>query len=111
MAILATAIIFIMQALARGAYVLAVARNRLRAYAFCVTKMAELELGFREGQTPKTHGDFRLEGDRFDWRVDTAPDASDEEFELVTLTVDWQQGHASYESRVSTVRHAAKAEP
>lgn len=103
-AILATALVFILQACARGAYVLTQSKYRLRAYAFASAKMADVELAFRQGVVPKTAGEFRVGPDQFHWRVETAPSTDDPQLEQVTLTVDWRQGRNAYESRVVTMR-------
>ena len=110
-AILASAAVIIMQALARGAYTLALAHNRLRAYAFCASKMADLETHFRDANPLDTHGEFRNGRDQFQWHVETSPVSDDPPFELVTLTVGWQQGRAAYESQVSALRRVVQAAP
>ena len=103
-AILATATVFILQAFARGAYALALAKNRFNAYAFASAKMADLELGFSKGVIHKPEGQFRIGKDEFQWRVEASPVVEDSQLELVTLTVGWQQGRNEYESRVSLLR-------
>ena len=110
-AILASAAVIIMQALAHSAYVLALANNRLRAYTFCTSKMADLETHLRDASPLDTHGEFQIGQDQFQWHVDTSPVSDDPHFELVTLTVGWEQGRAAYESQVSALRHIAQAKP
>ena len=103
-AILATALVFILQACVRGAYVLTQTQYRLSAYAFASAKMADLELAFRQGVIPKVSGEYRVGREQFRWHVNTAPSSEDPRFELVTLTVGWHQGRNAYESRVATLR-------
>ena len=110
-AILASASVLVMQAFVRGAYVLALARNRLGAYTFASAKMADLELGFARGVAPKPSGQFQIGRDQFQWRVEAAPASQDPELELVTLTVDWHQGSRAYASRVSMLRRLPEVPP
>ena len=102
-AILASAIVLIMQAFARGAYALSLSRNRLRAYTFAAAKMADLELGVRQGIPPKPDGQFRIGQDRFHWQVSAAPIPDEPALALVTLTVGWTQGRREYTSQTSLV--------
>lgn len=102
--ILAGATVFVLQALVRGAHALTLARNRLRASTFASAKMADLELQFRQGLAPDPAGRFRMGRDQFTWRVDAEPAASDPQLELVTLTVNWQQGPHTYASQLGTLR-------
>ena len=110
-AILASAAVLIMQALARGAYTLALADNRLKAYAFCATKMADLEMQFNSAAALDTHGEFRSGRDQFEWHVESSAISDDPTLELITLTVGWQQGRDAYTSHVSALRHLAQAQP
>ena len=102
--ILSTSLVFILQACARGAYVLTQSYYRLKAYAFASAKMADLELAFHQGVIPKADGEFRVGRELFRWQVATRPFSEDPQFELVTLSVGWHQGLNAYESRVETLR-------
>ena len=108
--ILASAIVLIMQALARGAYALSSAETRTNVYAFSVAKMADLALGLDQGVIPKPSGQFQAGNVPVHWRVDAAPVDGEPELELMTLTVDWSQSGRPYESRVSTVRRVTLEE-
>ena len=110
-AILASAIVLIMQAFARGAYALNLSSNRLRAYAFAASKMADLELSVRQGVEPKPDGQFRIGQDRFQWQVSATPIPDEPALKLVTLTVEWAQGKRSYTSQTSLVTRAPAAQP
>jgi prepilin-type N-terminal cleavage/methylation domain-containing protein len=103
-AILASAAVLIMQALAKGAYVSTLAHNRLRAYAFSTAKLTDLEVAFAQGLTPDSEGEFRDGRQSFHWLVETAPAAADPALEQVTLTVDWRQGRHAHDSHVTMVR-------
>ena len=102
-AILAGAVVLIMQALARGAYLMRLAENRLLAYTFATAKMADLETSLRQGEVPKLFGEFRNGLERFDWRVHADPE-EDPRLERLTLTVEWRQGRDAYQSSVSLLR-------
>ncbi len=102
--ILASASVLVMQALARGAYTLAVATNRIRAYAFVATKMAELSTSLRQGIAPDRSGHFRVGRDEFRWYVQSSELPDGPKLELITLTVGWRQGRRPYEARVGMVR-------
>ena len=99
-AILASASVLVLQALMRGAYAVALAQNKLRAYAFASAKMADLEISVTRGVVPKTDGTFGFGHDRFSWHVDTAIDPGAPQLELVTLTVEFFQGLHPYESQI-----------
>ncbi|GEM_PF-4251924 len=100
-ALLAFALALILQGLARGAYALALATNRLRAYEFVATKLADVELS---GDSGRTSGRFRMGADAFAWTTEVLrlPDA--ETLELVTLRVAWQQGRREYAEQASAIR-------
>ena len=102
-AILASASVFVLQALTRGAYAVALRRNKLRAYAFASAKMADLELSAAQGTPPRKAGEFSFGRDRFQWRVDASVDPATPQCELVTLTVGWQQGRHPHESQISAL--------
>ena len=104
-AILAVGAVLIMQALARGAQALALARHRATAYSFAVSKLADLDITSARGSTPKTAGQFGTGPDRFDWHVEVAP-LEVPSLQVVTLTVEWRQGGQRYESSFSTVQQA-----
>ena len=95
-----------MQALARGAAALASAKQRSTAYAFAAAKLADLELSQQQRVEPRLSGHFGSGRELLGWRVDAAPELERPELELVTLTVDWHQGHHDYASRFSAVRLA-----
>ena len=102
-AILASAVVLILQAFVRGAYVMALAKNRLRAYTFASAKMADVELALQHGREPDPDGRFSAGREQFRWRLDRAP-ADDPQLERVTLTVSWRQGRRAYESHTATLR-------
>ena len=108
-AILASASVFVLQALMRGAYAVALVRNKLRAYAFASAKMADLELSAAQGTPPKKAGSFSFGHDRFQWRVDASVDPATPQLELLTLTVGWHQGRHPYESQVSAILRLPEA--
>ena len=100
-----------MQALARSAYTLALARNRLRAYTFLSAKMVDLELAYGQGAVVPSRGQFRMGHDEFDWRVDASESSEDPQLELVTLLVDWHQGGRASTSTVSMLRDVSEGQP
>ena len=106
-AILATAMAFILQAFARGAYLLAVTKNRMGVYAFASAKLADLELSLLQGGDVRPEGEFRLGREACHWRVESVP-SDDPELELVTLTVGWRQSRRDYESAFPMVHRIAK---
>ena len=107
--ILAVGAVLLLQALARGAHVLAAARLRATAYAFAAAKMADIELAAHNStQPPKTSGTFQQAGQRFEWAIQAEPLAEDPDLELVSLIVSWYQGPHRYESDVTMIRRAPK---
>ena len=109
-AILAGALALILQGLVRGAYALEVARNRLRAYAFSTAKMAEVELPHEPSADENAEGAVRMGRTMFGWRLSALPVADNDHLELVTLTVNWQQGQHPYAMQTSMIRRIP-AEP
>ena len=109
--ILASAIVLIMQALARSTYTLSLATSRLNANTFSRAKMAELELNFAQGIAPTPYGRVRMGREAFTWHVDSAPSPDDPQLELVTLTVEWQQGRRPYASQVSLLARLPQEQP
>ena len=103
-AILAIGAVLIMQALARGAYALAVAKYRSTAYAFSEAKLADLELSASQGLIPKASGHFGAGQERFEWTVSATPLEEALPIQRVTLTVGWRQGRHPYESDFSLVQ-------
>ena len=101
-AILAGGSVMVMQALARGAYALSVATNRMRVYEFSRAKMADLDITLERNREPKPRGRFRMGRESFNWSVVMLP-TSDPELQQVTLTVTWDQGRQTYASEFSTV--------
>lgn len=108
-AILSAGTVVVMQALAQGAYVLKVATNRMWAYTFSKSKMADLEMSLKQGLELKTRGTFRMGHEQFRWEIDTSP-MEEPALELVTLTVAWRQGAHDYASRFSTVARVLEEE-
>ena len=106
--ILATAVVLIMQAFVRGAYMVSVATHRLNAYAFSSAKMADLELSVRQGFVPEPRGRFRMGQDQYEWHVEIVPSIEDPELETLTLTVGWRQGPHAYETSVSTLKRVVE---
>ena len=105
--ILAAGAPLLLQALAKGAQVLASARYRAAAHAFTAAKLADIELAAREGALPsKTAGAFLQAGQRYEWAIHAEPVAEDPALQTVTLTVGWRQGPHQYESSVTTVQRA-----
>ena len=110
-AILAVGSVLIMQALARGAYALAVAAQRSTAYSFAAAKLADLELSARQGIVPNSAGRFGTGARQCEWRVDASPLDDEPQLALLTLTVGWRQGRYQYESRFSTVQRLPPEAP
>lgn len=110
-AILASAVVFIMQALARGAYALSLGGNQMRAYTFASAKMADLEVALSQGEDVDKQGSARSSRDQFRWRVATSPVEDEPQLQLVTLTVEWNQGSRTYESAYSLLRRLPEAAP
>ena len=94
-----------LQALATIYRALDVAETRITFCDFVGTKMPELlmervrqkEVDFSDS------GSFRSGTQSFEWEGIGEPIAMDPALGVVTLTVRWRKGSASYESRVSTV--------
>jgi prepilin-type N-terminal cleavage/methylation domain-containing protein len=103
-AILAGAVVLIMQAFARGASALAFAKHRMRAFQFASAKLVEAELAAAAGKTPDLKGSFRVGRDRFEWHLAAEPAFDEPELELLTLTVDWRQGRTPYDLHLSTLK-------
>ena len=106
--ILASATVLILQALARGAVGLAIAANRSRAYAFASTKLADVELSFAQGLNPAPKGNFRMGDTPFHWELAMSQAIEDPELQVVTLTVDWNQGRGEYASQFSLFQNRAR---
>ena len=104
--ILASAMVLIMQAFARGAQALSLARNRLRAYSFAMEKMADLELDFVQQIAPRLNGQFHRGHDLFHWRVEATAVADEPQLQWISLIVSWPQNQSVYESRVGLVIRA-----
>lgn len=109
-AILAFALTLILQSLGRGAYALALAGNRLRAYEFAAAKMGDLELAWRLAEEPKARGSFRMGGTLFTWSLDEQP-LERPEMALSTLTIRWDQGRHEQASQVEAVHRVPPPEP
>lgn len=103
-AILASAVVLIMQALMRGSYTLQVAENRLRAYVFSVAKLADLELAMAADHHVKPNGQFRVGRDLFEWSLETTPSLDDPQLSLMTLTVGWRGSGPGRTAQVSMLR-------
>ena len=110
-AILASAVVFIMQALARGAYALSLGSNQMRAYTFASAKMADLEVAFSQGAAIDEEGSARSSRDQFRWWVAMSPVEDEPQLQLVTLTVEWNQGPRVYESSYSLMRRLPEVTP
>ena len=109
-AILATGAVLILQALARGAQALSLARSRAVAYAFASAKMADVELATAQGKDVTPEGQFRAGHESFHWHLEAVPTADEPELQLVTLTVGWRQGRDAYTTNVSTMTPLPKKE-
>ena len=107
-ALLASAAVLVMQALAKGAYVSALAHDRLDAYTFASAKLADLDVAMAQGLVPDPAGQFRVGRQLYRWHLDTAPVAEHPWLEQMTLTVDWQQGRHARESHVTAIRRLAE---
>ena len=103
-AILASAVVLIMQALLRGAYVLTLAEQRFHAYAFSVGKLADVEMALHTGQALTPNGRFRIAHDQFTWQLEAAPLPEDPQLELMTLTVGWGTGRQERSTHVGLLR-------
>jgi len=110
-AILASAVVVIMQALARGAYALSLGSNQMRAYTFASSKMADLEVALSQGAAIDKEGSARSSRDQFRWRVAMSPVEDEPQLQLVTLTVEWNQGPRVYESSYSLMRRLPVVAP
>ena len=104
-AILSVGAVLILQALARGAYTLTLAKHRATAYAFAAAKLADLELAASQGVEPQMSGEFGPARERFTWQLEAAP-LDEPELQRVTLTVSWRQGRHRHDSSFTTVQRA-----
>jgi len=104
-AILAAAVVLIMQALLRGAYALTLAEQRFHAYAFSVGKLADVETALDTGQSLTPHGRFRMGKDQFTWQLEAVPLPEGPQLELVTLSVGWGTGRQERSTHVGLLRH------
>ena len=107
--ILAASAVVILQAFVRGAYTLALVKNRMAAYAFSSAKMADVELALRQGKAPEPKGRFRMGRDEFEWRIEAGPSGDDPQLARIALTVGWHQGRSLYESQVVTLARLPEA--
>ncbi|MBI4343451.1 MAG: prepilin-type N-terminal cleavage/methylation domain-containing protein [Candidatus Omnitrophica bacterium] len=110
-AILAGGTVLVLQALARGAQALSIARNRSVVYAFSAAKMADLELAAHEGGASQREGSFTQGRERFRWRVEHAPVEASPLLERLSLTVAWRQGARDYAVDTSTLVPRPTAQP
>lgn len=110
--LLSVSVVFIMQALARGAHSVRLAQQRLAAYTFLASKIAEVELDLQAGREElRPHGTFRMSGTPFHWQLGTLPVTDAPQLEEVTLTVGWRQGPHDHESHVSLLRQLPLPQP
>jgi prepilin-type N-terminal cleavage/methylation domain-containing protein len=109
-AILSVGAVLILQALARGAYALTLAKSRATAYAFAAAKLEDLELAASQGVTAAASGEFGPARERFAWRIDTAPLEDTLALQQLTLTVSWRQGRHEHASSVTTIQRAPPPE-
>ena len=110
-AILASAVVFIMQALARGAYALSLGSNQMRAYTFASAKMADLEVALSQEAAIDEEGSTPSSRDQFRWRVAMSPVDDEPQLQLVTLTIEWNQGPRVYASSYSLMRRLPEVTP
>ena len=108
--ILSTAVTFIMQALARGAVALHVAKNLIGAYAFADAKLADAQLALAQHKDPSGSGSFRQGRDPFEWTMAIAPWADALGVDEVTLQVAWQQGGQRYTRDVALLHRVPPSE-
>jgi len=101
--ILSGGAVLVIQALGRGAQALARAKTQMVVYQFARAKMADVELGLRQGEELAPRGRFQSNGEEYRWSVAAQP-LEEPELERVTLTVDWSLGRYSYDAKFSTVR-------
>lgn len=109
-AILAGAIVLIMQALLRGSHALAVADRRFTAYAFCASRLADLEFTAKDGVPVNARGRFRMGREPFEWQAESTPVPDDPALDVVTLRVAWRDGRHDSMEQVSLLRRIAGQE-
>jgi len=107
-AILAVGSVVLCQALARGAYAVALAKRHATAYLFSISKLADLELMLRQGPLEKTSGQFGAGRDAFVWKVDAEVSPELPQLQQLKLTVNWKQGDHIYDSELNLVRRIAE---
>ena len=97
-ALLGLGLVFILPSMVRISYALEVAEAKRLAYFFSVSKMAQVELNFREGIPPEEEdqGQFRSEGRQFQWDLLTSDIPDHPGFHSVLLAVHWRQGDRTY---------------
>ena len=104
-AILSVGTVVIMQTLANIAHAQMVAEHQASAYVFAASKMADVELAARRGETfdDAQHGTFWIGPQQFNWQVASAEVPEDPTRRHVALSVDWRMGARAYEQRLETV--------
>ncbi len=110
--ILAASVTVIMQALAHGAAALHGAETRLKAYLVTNQVMADLELQLQQSLPVGLKGRSGQGRDEFRWQVSQEPLANDEQMELVTMALSWEDAGRQYGTVVNLLhRLPAPAEP
>lgn len=109
-AILAGAMAVMLQAFARSASTLALAKNRLRAYHFCMTKMSELAADPARAVPEGGDGSFRVGRDRFTWQLESSLLPDDPMLAVVTLTTAWTHSGRPHAMQVSRLWPMPEAE-
>ncbi|MBI4355994.1 MAG: prepilin-type N-terminal cleavage/methylation domain-containing protein [Candidatus Omnitrophica bacterium] len=104
--LLATAAVFVLQGLAGISRAMTIAESRNTAYAFSLSKMAELEIAARRGRLPMEqpeHGSFREGRQPYAWTVTAAAVPEHPELASLEMAVHWRQGRDDRALRIETV--------
>lgn len=113
--LLAVGSVVVMHALALAAYAQAILERRSGAYLVALSKLAGLELAFREGTAledrAQEHGSVRIGEQGFIWNVRMAPWGDDPHVRVVDLTVAWREGDQISERPFDTILRGPQETP
>ena len=123
--IFSSAVVFVLQGLARAAEAQRVLENRLNAYSVSFSKMAEFDLRVRpiKELKEKEQGSLRIGSDRFRWEIANLPyfevpveeGAPDLEVPLLLVhlaNISWKQGMEDHSWQFHTLSwHEPPEEP
>jgi hypothetical protein len=111
--ILSMGSVVIMEAFGRMAQAMAVADDETAAYLFAMSKMAEIEVEFREGRAPEEDeesGSVRLGQRGYEWTLRSSTVSEEPLVKSIALDVGWRRGSEMSVRRFETMLRVATPE-